>query len=199
MTKLSFKLIIWMCVFTTSITHGQAYYGTLYEQGVETTLNWYIQGDQMCMEYIHLTKTGETELHARFYLNAASQELIMKDVLRPQAEPIRVHADSIHSTSNHKIQSMVRHTNPVSTDHFGACIGFNAKTHQGDYLLVVEPTLIELGHFSAFFKDDAILSWWSQQSEKGFPIQMVHVNPLGQVIRSVQFHRKEPQIPTSIF
>jgi hypothetical protein len=200
MIKLYFISLYVLISTAGNLFLAQSYFGSIFENGVESRLNWHFLADQMCVEYIHInSQNEEIELHTRLYLNANTNEVTIVNVLQPELEKFVVSADSIVSTQRIIDLNLTLHQKTKDIEDFGACHTYNGKSHLGNYLFVVDSSNIALWKFAAFFKDDALIKWWMTQQKQGVPIQMVHVNPTGQVIRSVQFHRKEATVPRTIF
>ncbi len=160
-----------------------AIYGSLWENGSESTCNWYFKGDIACMQLIFKGAQNET-IDTRLIMNANTNKMTVVTISNGSETCISVSADSIQRENN----TQLNFKSSGSTKEFenlGNCVRFNAKNHTNEYLLYsFENNAISLAKFKNFMKNDVIFEFLSSSNNHQFPAQALTVSATGELQRS---------------
>jgi len=175
-----------------------AIYGSIWENGNESTCNWYFKGDIACMQLIFKGQESET-IETKLIMNAQTNILSIVTSKNGINSCYVVPADSILKLNN----SQVTFKTTGSTkefDGFGNCVRYNAKSHTNEYLtFTFENQAISLQKFKSFIKNDPVFEYFSSYSNHLFPAQAITVSPTGELQRSYLASGLELDFSEAIF
>ena len=180
------QLFFTLLVFVPSLFFAQskvAIYGSLWENGNESTCNWFFKGDLACMQLVFKGAQNET-IDTRLILNAQTNKMTVITISNGSKTCISISADSIQRENN----TQLNFKSSGSTKEFenlGNCVRFNAKNHTNEYLLYsFENNAISLSKFKNFMKNDVVFEFLSSTSNHQFPAQALTVSATGELQRS---------------
>jgi len=180
------QLVFAVLFFVPSLLFGQskvAIYGSLWENGSESTCNWFFKGDMACMQLIFKGAQNET-IDTRLIMNAKTNKMTVVTISNGTETCISISADSIHRENS----TQLNFKSSGSTKEFenlGNCIRFNAKNHTNEYLLYsFENNAISLSKYKNFMKNDVVFEFLSSTNNHQFPAQALTVSVTGELQRS---------------
>lgn len=180
------QLLFTLLLFVPSLLFAQskvAIYGSLWENGNESTCNWFFKGDVACMQLIFKGAQNET-IDTRLIMNAKTNKMTVVTNSNGNETCISISADSIQRENN----TQLNFKSSGSTKEFenlGNCVRFNAKNHTNEYLLYsFENNVISLAKFKNFMKNDVIFEFLSSSNNHQFPAQALTVSATGELQRS---------------
>lgn len=195
------QLFFTLLLFVPSLFFAQskvAIYGSLWENGSESTCNWFFKGDLACMQLVFKGAQNET-IDTRLILNAQTNKMTVITISNGSKTCISISADSIQRENN----TQLNFKSSGSTKEFenlGNCVRFNAKNHTNEYLLYsFENNAISLSKFKNFMKNDVVFEFLSATNNHQFPAQALTVSATGELQRSYMATSISESFSDSIF
>jgi hypothetical protein len=180
------QLIFALLFFVPSLLFAQskvAIYGSLWENGTESTCNWFFKEDLACMQLIFKGAQNET-IDTRLIMNAQTNKLIVVTISNGNETCISVSADSIQR-ENHSQLNFKSTGSTKEFENLGICERYNAKNHTNEYLMFsFENNAISLSKFKNFIKNDVVFEFLSSSANHQFPAQALTVSATGELQRS---------------
>ena len=195
------QLFFTLLLFVPSLFFAQskvAIYGSLWENGSESTCNWFFKGDLACMQLVFKGAQNET-IDTRLILNAQTNKMTVITISNGSKTCISISADSIQRENN----TQLNFKSSGSTKEFenlGNCVRFNAKNHTNEYLLYsFDNNAISLSKFKNFMKNDVVFEFLSATNNHQFPAQALTVSATGELQRSYMATSISESFSDSIF
>lgn len=195
------QLIFTLLYFIPSLFFAQsklAIYGSLWENGTESTCNWFFKGDLACMQLVFKGAQNET-IDTRIIMNAQTNKMTVVTTSNGNETCISFSADSIQRENN----VLVNFKSTGSTKEFenlGNCTRYNAKNHTNEYLIYCfENSAISLSKFKNFIKNDVVFEFLSSTVSNRFPAQALTVSATGELQRSYLANSTAVAFPETIF
>ena len=180
------QLFLALVLFVPSFFFAQskvAVYGSLWENGSESTCNWFFNGDLACMQLIFKGAQNET-IDTRLIMNAKTNKMTVITSSNGNETCVSISADSILRENN----TQLKFNSSGSTKEFeniGNCVRYNAKNHTNEYLIYsFENNAISLSKFKNFIKNDVVFEFLSSTVNHQFPAQALTVSATGELQRS---------------
>ena len=180
------QLIFAFVIFVPSLFFAQskvAVYGSLWENGNESTCNWFFKADLACMQLIFKGAQNEM-IDTRLIMNARTNKMTVITISNSNQTCVSISADSIQRENN----TQLNFKSTGSTKEFeniGNCRRYNAKNHINEYLVYCfENQAISLSKFKNFIKNDVVFEFLSSTTNNQFPAQSLTVSATGEIQRS---------------
>lgn len=180
------QLIFALLLFVPSLLFAQskvAIYGSLWENGSESTCNWFFKGDLACMQLIFKGAQNET-IETRLIMNSQTNKMTVITTNYGVENCFSISADSIQKENN----TQLNFKSTGSTKEFenlGNCVRYNAKNHTNEYLVYsFNNNAISLSKFNNFIKNDIVFEFLSSSANHQFPAQALTVSATGELQRS---------------
>jgi hypothetical protein len=195
------QLFFTLLLFVPSLFFAQskvAIYGSLWENGSESTCNWFFKGDLACMQLIFKGAQNET-IDTRLILNAQTNKMTVITISNGSETCISISADSIQRENNTQL-NFKSSGSSKEFENIGNCVRFNAKNHTNEYLLYsFENNAISLSKFKNFMKNDVVFEFLSSTNNHQFPAQALTVSATGELQRSYLANSVETSFSEGIF
>jgi hypothetical protein len=180
------QLFLALVLFVPSFFFAQskvAVYGSLWENGTESTCNWFFKGDLACMQLIFKGAQNET-IDTRLIMNAKTNKMTVITASNGNETCVSISADSILRENN--IQLKFNSSGITKEfENIGNCVRYNAKNHTNEYLIFsFENNAIALSKFQNFIKNDVVFEFLSSSANHQFPAQALTVSATGELKRS---------------
>jgi len=195
------QLIFALLLFVPSLLFAQskvAVYGSLWENGSESTCNWFFKGDLACMQLIFKGAQNET-IETRLIMNSQTNKMTVITSNNGAENCFSISADSIQKENN----SQLNFKSSGSTkefENFGNCMRFNAKNHTNEYLVYsFDNNAISLSKFKNFIKNDVVFEFLSSTVNHQFPVQALTVSATGELQRSYMANSIEESFSEAVF
>jgi hypothetical protein len=195
------QLFFALLLFVPSLFFAQskvAVYGSLWENGSESTCNWFFKGDLACMQLIFKGAQNET-IETRLIMNSLTNKMTVITTNNGAENCFSISADSIQKENN----SQLNFKSSGSTkefENFGNCMRFNAKNHTNEYLVYsFDNNAISLSKFKNFIKNDVVFEFLSSTVNHQFPVQALTVSATGELQRSYMANSIEESFSEAIF
>ena len=195
------QLIFAFLLFVPSLFFAQskvAVYGSLWENGSESTCNWFFKGDLACMQLIFKGAQNET-IETRLIMNSQTNKMTVITSNNGAENCFSISADSIQKENI----SQLNFKSTGSTkefENFGNCMRFNAKNHTNEYLVYsFDNNAISLSKFKNFIKNDVVFEFLSSTVNHQFPVQALTVSATGELQRSYMANSIEESFSEAVF
>jgi hypothetical protein len=195
------QLFFALLLFVPSLFFAQskvAVYGSLWENGSESTCNWFFKGDLACMQLIFKGAQNET-IETRLIMNSQTNKMTVITSNNGAENCFSISADSIQKENI----SQLNFKSTGSTkefENFGNCMRFNAKNHTNEYLVYsFDNNAISLSKFKNFIKNDVVFEFLSSTVNHQFPVQALTVSATGELQRSYMANFIEETFSEAVF